>query len=153
MTEQSGERVRVRLRWIQILDNLEPFFKEKGEFRFGSKVTSDNRGGIVQETRFPEEGHWEISDHPAWNREFVDKVIFEGAVDDHLIVELFGEEIDTLSANDQLDHYRREFRGPAESWFGLYGPGDDLAEDEVSTDPEAMSNWRVCYLIERADGD
>jgi hypothetical protein len=30
--------IRITLRWIKILDNLEPFFKETGEFRFRSKV-------------------------------------------------------------------------------------------------------------------
>ena len=34
-------------------------------------------------------------------------------MDDHLVVELFGEEIDVLSANDELDHYKREHRGSA----------------------------------------
>ena len=149
MTENNGERIKVTLRWIQILDNLEPFYKEKGEFRFRAVVTSENRGGIEQETKFPETGHWSISDHPAWNREKVDKVLFEGEVDDHLVVELHGEEIDTLSANDLLDVYRREFRGPVDSWVGMYSPGDDISEDEVSTDPESMSNWRVCYIIEK----
>lgn len=146
--EQSADRIRVVLRWIQILDSKEGPFDDKGEFRFGSKVTTENGGGQVQETRFPEEGHWSISDHPAWNREFVEKVLFDGAVDDHLVVELFGEELDRFSANDQLDRYQREFRGPVSDWLGLYGPGDE--ETQVSDDPESMSDWRVCYVIERA---
>ena len=31
-------RIRVTLKWIKILDKLEPFFKETGEFQFRSKV-------------------------------------------------------------------------------------------------------------------
>lgn len=139
-----AERVRVTLRWIQILDNMEPFYKEKGEFRFTARVNAD--GARTQETRFPTEGHYEISDHPAWNKLNLDRVIFEGEVDDALTVELLGEELDTLSANDQLDAYKRVFNGPPDSWVGIYGPGDEGR----STDPENMSNWRVNYSIERA---
>lgn len=147
MAEQTGQRLKVTLRWIQILDNLEPFYKERGEFRFRSKVSSDNRGGLAHETQFPEKGHYLISDHPSWNKLNLDKVVFEGEVDDHLVVEFMGEEIDTLSANDQLDAYRREFRGPPSEWVGEYRPMD---EAEGSDDPEQLSNWRICYRIERA---
>lgn len=138
-----AERLRVTLRWIQILDKLEPFYKERGEFRFTAKVTGDSR---TQETRFPQEGHYEISDHPAWNKLNLDKVIFEGEVSSNLTVQLNGEELDFLSANDQLDEYKRVFSGDPASWIADYNPG----EDTTSTDPENMSNWRVAYVIERA---
>jgi predicted RNA-binding Zn ribbon-like protein len=73
-------------------------------------------------------------------------VLFEGDVEDHLVVELFGEELDTFSANDELDRYRREFRGPVDDWVALYE-----SADEGSSDPEAMSNWRrISYIIEKA---
>lgn len=145
MAEQSGARIRVTLRWVQILDKLEPAFEEEGEFRFTAKVSSQNRGGIVQETRLPRKKEfYRISDHPAWNRLRLDEVLFDGEVDDHLEVELIGEELDFLTPNEQLDLYRRVFEGPPDSWIGVYGPGD-----EDSTDPENMKNWRVCYAIER----
>ena len=146
-----SERIRVTLRWLQILDAKEGPFDDTGEFVFGSKVSTENSGGIVQETRFPENGHWSISEHPAWNREFVDRVLFEGEVDDHLVVELFGEEVDRFSANDELERYSREFRGPVADWVGMYGPGDE-AED-AGDDPESMSDWRICYVIERASAE
>jgi hypothetical protein len=149
MPEQTG-RIRVVLRWIQILDKMEPAWKEKGEFRFTARITSENEGGIVREMRFPEQGHYDISDHPAWNKVVLNRVLFEGAVQDHLVVDLRGEELDTLTANDQLDHYRREFRGDPTSWIGWYGPGDDTAQEVNTADPENMSNWRVCYVIEAA---
>ena len=136
-------KVRVILRWIQIKDNLEPFFKEHGEFFFTARVTSGDR---VTETRLPQKGHWEISDHPRFSKvDKIDKVLYEGAPGDALIVELTGEEIDSLSANDHLDAYRREFTGSPATWAGRMVPGD-----EGSPDPENMVNWRICYDIEVA---
>ena len=143
MEGSSGQRVRVILRWIQIKDKLEPFFKEHGEFFFTTRVTTGNK---TTEHRLPEEGHWEISDHPRFNKvDKIDKVIFEGPVGDTLVVEMFGEEIDQLSANDHLDDYRKDFTGDPESWVGRQAPGD-----EGSDDPENLSNWRIGYDIELA---
>ncbi len=136
-------RIRVTLRWIKILDTLEPFFKETGEFRFRSRVSSEGPQEFSHELQFPEEGHYSLSDKPGWNYVTLNKVLYEGDADDHLVVELFGEEIDLLSANDELDHYRREYRGPVDEWAQLYEPAD-----EGSDDPEAMTNWRISYVIE-----
>jgi hypothetical protein len=144
----TGKRVRVTLRRIQILDSLD--LDGTGEFRFRFRVSTRNRGGVEQETRYPPDGHLSISDHPAWNRiEKIDKVLFESEVDDHLVVEAFGEEIDLLSPNDQLETYRRSFDGPPESWAGRYTHWDESA-DGVK-DPENMSNWRIGYEIELLD--
>ena len=137
-------RIRVTLRWIKILDTLEPFFKETGEFRFRSRVSSESGEGFSHETRFPEEGHYSLSDKPGYNYVTLNKTLFEGDVDDHLVVELYGEEIDVMSANDELDHYKREHRGSVDDWAQLYEPAD-----EGSADPEAMTNWRISYLIEK----
>ncbi len=143
MTEQSGKRIQVVLRWIQILDKLEPFYKETGEFVFRSKVES---AGKVEEYRFPEDGYYAISDKPGWNRlEKLNKVLFDGVPTDNMVVELMGEELDKFSANDPLDHYRREFSGNAADWVGLYEP-----VDEGSTDPENMTTWRICFEIVEA---
>lgn len=151
MAEQTSGRIKVVLRWVQILDKLEPAWKEKGEFRFTARISSENRGGVMSELRFPEEGHYDISDHPAWNKVVLNRTLFEGEVEDHLMIELNGEEVDTFSKNDVLDSYRREFRGDPKSWAGWYGPGDDVPPDEVNpADPENMSNWRICYVIESA---
>ena len=138
-------RIRVTLQWIKILDKMEPFFKETGEFRFSSKISTNNAGGFSRETRFPEEGHYSLSDKPGWNFVTLNKVLFEGEVEDHLVVELMGEEIDLMSANDQLDKYERVHQGPVDDWIGLYEPAD-----EGSADPEAMSNWRISYIIEKS---
>ena len=148
MAQQTGGRIKVVLRWIQILDKMEPAWKEKGEFRFSTRVST---GGTVKQLNFPEEGHYDISDHPAWNKVVLNRTIFEGTPGDNLVVELNGEEVDTLTSNDQLDSYRREFTGPAASWAGWYGPGDDDPPEAANpSDPENMSNWRVCYVIEQA---
>jgi len=145
MTDQAGERIQVVLRWIQILDKLEPFFKETGEFVFRSKVET---GGRVEERRYPEgDGYYPLSDKPGWNRlEKMNKVLFEGVPGDSMVIELMGEEMDQFSANDQLDHYRREFSGNVADWLGHYEP-----IDEGSTDPENMPTWRVCFDIKKAD--
>ncbi|MGH7552298.1 MAG: hypothetical protein ACREMQ_04655 [Longimicrobiales bacterium] len=144
-----AERIRVVLRWVQILDIMEPFFKHRGEFRFSARVTSD-KTGRAHETRFPTDGYYEISDHPAWNKLKLDKVIFEGEVDRKLVVEIMGEELDSFTAADRLDHYKREFAGVPRSWIGGYGPGAESDSDGAqSGDPEEMSKWRVNYVIER----
>mgnify|MGYP006205707773 CR=1 FL=1 len=82
MAEQTGGRIKVVLRWVQILDKMEPAWKEKGEFRFTARVSTENGGGVVKELRFPEQGHYDISDHPAWNKVVLNRTIFEGEIDD-----------------------------------------------------------------------
>jgi hypothetical protein len=142
----AGERIRVVLDWVQILDNLEPMGKEHGEFRFHTKVTP--AGGSPQETRIPEDGHLDITDRPGWNRVPLGTVIYEGETGNGLVVEIGGEELDTFSANDPLDQYRREFTGPPSAWVGRYGPGS--ADDEGRPeDPENMKLWRVAYTIQK----
>lgn len=141
MAQNGGKHVRVILRWIQIKNKLEPFYEGHGEFRFRSRVSSRDR---VVETRFPETGYWQISDHPRFSKvDGIDKILFEGEAGNSLVVELLGEEIDAVGANDPLDAYRREFTGPAETWVGLQAPGN-----EGRGDPENMPLWRVAYDIE-----
>jgi hypothetical protein len=72
--------------------------------------------------------------------------LFDGVPGPELVVELTGEELDQLTANDPLDHYRREFTGQVDSWVGHYEP-----VDEGSTDPENMKLWRICYDILKVD--
>lgn len=152
MAEQNGDRIRVRLQWIQILDTKEPrFFKQTGNFRFRSKVSS---GDDVQVIQLPETGTWSITDNPAWNKRELDKVLFEGTVGEELLIELYGEEVDRFSKNDPLQLYRRKLAGPVDSWLGWYGPGEDIPDDSAAPksteDPEMMDEWRVCFIVERA---
>jgi hypothetical protein len=144
MSENGGSRVRVILRWIQIKDNKEAMWDAEGEFRFRSKITTS---GESHEIEFPEQGYWSISDHPRRNKvDKIDKVLFEGDAGDSLVVELFGVELDQLTANDHLEDYSREFTGPASSWIGRHEP-----TDEGTGDPENMVDWRICYDIEEAE--
>ncbi|MDT8367958.1 MAG: hypothetical protein RQ745_02035 [Longimicrobiales bacterium] len=144
MSVNSGKRIRVVLLWIQILDKLDPFYKAHGEFFFTSRVTS---GATTTVCRLPEKGHWEISDHPRFNKvDKIDKIIFEGEPGDTLTVEFEGEEIDTFSENDHLDPYTRVFEGDPGRWVARYAPGD-----EGSDDPENMTNWRIGYEIQLID--
>ena len=143
MSQNGGNRIRVTLRWIQIKDNKEAMWDDEGEFRFRSKVTT---GDSVTELEFPEQGYWAISDHPRRNKvDKIDKELFEGEVGDSLIVELSGVELDQMSANDQLQDYRREYTGDPSTWVGRHQP-----TDEGSDDPENLSDWRICYDIELA---
>ena len=143
MSESGGSRIRVILRWIQIKDNKEAMWDDEGEFRFRSKITT---GGQAHEVEFPEQGYWSISDHPRRNKvDKIDKTLFEGDAGETLLVELFGVELDKLTANDHLEDYRREFTGTAADWIGRHQP-----TDEGTGDPENMVDWRVCYDIESA---
>ena len=146
MPEDDARNLRVVLRWIQILDDREPFWHDRGEFRFWSRIKSDAEEE-PQEHRFPENTVWEISDNPAWNKKQLNRVLFEGPVSNHLVVELFGEEVDPMQS-DPLDEYRREFRGSPEAMVGHYGPGPDTPEDDPTVDLERMQYWGVCYDIE-----
>ncbi|MGH7477539.1 MAG: hypothetical protein ACRELD_14830 [Longimicrobiales bacterium] len=137
---ETGQRIRVYLHWLQVLDNLDPAYEERGEFAFSAKVRAD---GTLHEWRFPKEGHYSVSDHPAWNKLTIGDVIFEGVVQNELTIDLTGEEFDFLSASDHLEPYSRTFTGSPATWVGRYCPGD-----EGPPDPEDLSNWRVCYEIQ-----
>lgn len=142
MAEQSAKRVRVILRWIQILDSLDN--DQEGEFVFKFRVYTKNGGGQIQETRMPEQGHIAIHEGRMSNRlDHLNKVIFDGMVSDHLKVEAQGEELDRFSENDLLEIYQREFTGPPEGFAGRHVPGD-----EGSVDPENLGNWRIGYEVE-----
>ena len=144
MAENGGERIRVILRWIQIKDNKEAAWDDEGEFRFRSRITT---GGVTEELEFPDPpAFWSISDHPRRSKvDKIDKVLFEGDAGSSLVVELSGTELDTLSSDDPLEEYRREFTGPVDSWLGTHFPADEGGDD-----PENLSDWRVCYDVERA---
>lgn len=140
MSDNGETRIRVILRSIQIKDSKD--LDDEGEFQFHSRVTT---GGQSHELTFPDD-YWRISDHPLRNTiEKIDKVLYEGGVGESMVVELSGEDIDTLSSNDPLETYRKEFTGDPASWVGTHEP-----TDEGPDDPENLSDWRVSYDIELA---
>ena len=137
-------RVRIVLRWIQVLHSFDPFFKQAGEFRFVAIVTA--HGSPPRITMLPEFGHYSIGGGVAQSRIDLGAVLFEDAVNTALTIEITGEELDLLSRNEQLPAYRRTFNGDPSAWVGWYGPGDDAP----GRDPESLGSWRVCYVIETA---
>ncbi|MBI1765617.1 MAG: hypothetical protein HYR56_29800 [Acidobacteria bacterium] len=141
---EQGQKVRLVLERIQILDDHDPFIKGAGEFRFHARVHSRNNGGLLRELRLPGKGHFSISDAPGHNTIHLNLPLFEDFVEDHLAVEIMGIELDTFDPDDELCPYRRIFTGPPESWLGSYGPGDEQIE------PENLGDWKVWYRIERA---
>jgi hypothetical protein len=144
MSDNGGNRIRVILRWIQVTDIHEAPGDQEGEFRFRSRVAT---GDEANELQFPTPpSYWTFRDDPRFNKmDKIDKVLFEGEAGDSLVVELSGEELDLLSANDQLEPYRKEFTGPVSSWLGRYQP-----TDEGVGDPENLKDWRICYDVELA---
>ena len=137
--------IRVTLRYVEILDSKDA--DGKGEFYFnltGSVPERDEE----QTLRIPAQGHMAISDHPSMRKVTMNKVFFEGAVDDGetFVVEAKGTEMDRISADDQLNDYRREFTGPVSDWIGEYSPWDEGSGDTV--DPEQLGDWRIAYSIE-----
>ncbi len=153
-TEQQRlpRRIRVTLRYIEILDSKD--FDITGEFRFRFRAGVPERDEIT-ETRIPEDpkSHLSISEHPAMNRLSFTNVLYEGEVTagDSLVVEAEGEEIDRLSANDALTPYRRVFEAPIDNVFGEHGPWDEGTPEQA--DPEQLGDWRFAYAIEAVGAD
>ncbi|MGH2558693.1 MAG: hypothetical protein ACRDJH_06485, partial [Thermomicrobiales bacterium] len=139
---QQGQKVRVVLEGIQILDDRDAGAKDPGEFRFRGTVFTRNNGGLGERAIFPERGFYQISDQPRRNAVALDLPLFEGYVEDHLAVEVDGIELDGCVA-ERLCRYRRVFSGAPASWLGSYGPGDELIE------AEDLGGWRLWYRIER----
>jgi hypothetical protein len=145
-TEMAATRIRVTLRYVEILDRKD--LDQYGEFVFRFKGSVPQKG-TEQSVRIPESGHLEISDHPSMNRRTLDTVIFEGEVADGetLVLEATGEELDFLTPNDKLAPYRREFTGTVADWIGEHTPWDEGSDD--ATDPEQLDDWRFAFSIER----
>jgi hypothetical protein len=141
------KKIRVTLRYVEILDSKD--LDGEGEFVFEFKGTVTERGE-EQMLRIPETGHMSISDHPAMRKVTLNKVIFEGEVEDGetLVLEGKGTELDTISAHDELNPFRREFTGPVSGWVGEYTPWDEGSAD--AADPEQLGDWRIAYGIEEA---
>lgn len=143
-----SDRLRVTLRYIEILDSKD--VDTTGEFRFRFRVAIPDRE-VETVTHIPDESKapLAISEHPAMNRVTLDQVLFEGTVmdGDQLVITAEGEEHDRLTSNDALRAYERVLTGPVDGWMGDYSPWDEgTAEDP---DPEQLGDWRFAYVIER----
>jgi len=139
----KGQKLKVTLGKIQVLDDLDTFIKGKGEFVFQTKVYSSNNGGQKQKHRFPEKGIMKISDKPSKNIVEFNQVIFEGYISDDLRIEIIGTEKDLLDPNDTLGKYSRILCGKVTEMYGEYKP------DKEVVDPENLLSWKVWYKVER----
>jgi hypothetical protein len=139
---QKGQRIRVVLEKIQILDDREPFFKGKGEFRFYSKVYTPANGGIVQKHTFPAKGHYSLGDKPGENEVKLGQVIFDAYAGRVLSVQIGGLELDTFDPDDRLCAYRRIFKGQPGEWIGTY------ADHKGEMNIENVGGWKVWYRVE-----
>jgi hypothetical protein len=141
---QKGRKVRVVLEKIRIDDDREPFFKGKGEFRFHAKVWTPDNGGLLKETRLPEEGHFHLSDLPGSNEVRLDAVLFENWVEGKLAIQMGGLELDTFDPDDRLASFKHVFRGDPANWFGHYAPTGE------AVDPQDMEGWKLWFRVEPA---
>lgn len=143
----STRRVRVTLRYIEILDSKD--VDTVGEFRFRFRVGVPERDDVV-ESRIPEDehAHISISEHPARNRVSMETVLFEGdlGLGESLLVEASGEEVDRFTRNDPITPYRRVFAAPLDAALGEHGQWDEARDGE--NDPEHLGDWRFAYVIE-----
>jgi hypothetical protein len=145
--DATARRVRVTLRYIEILDSKD--IDTVGEFRFRFRAGVPQRDDVI-ESRFPEDerAHIPISEHPARNRVTMDTVLFEGDVGpgESLLVEADGEEVDRFTPNDPITPYRRVFAAPLDAALGEHGPWDEGRDG--AEDPEQLGDWRFAYSIE-----
>ena len=150
-SDAASRRIRVTLRYIEILDSKD--VDTWGEFRFRFRAGVPERDEVV-ESRIPEDehAHVSISEHPANNRIRMETVLFEGDVGpgESLLVEAEGEEVDRFTPDDPIAPYRRVFSAPLEAAFGEHGPWDEGSNGE--NDPEHLGDWRFAYVIEAVAG-
>ena len=139
--------IRVTLRYIEILDSKDVDGVGEFVFHFSGAIPERDE---KQTLRIPDSGHLSISEHPSMRKVTLNKVFFEGEVEDGetLVLEATGEEQDRLSANDALNAFRREFSGAVADWLGEYNPWDEGGAGKV--DPEQLGDWRIAYAIEEA---
>ncbi len=139
---QKGKRIKIILEKIHILDDREPFYKGKGEFRFYSKVFSPDNGGLSQTNKFPNDGHFKLGDKAGENEVQINQVIFDDFVESLLSIQIGGQELDTLDPDDQLCTYKRIFKGKTEEWIGNY------ANHDGDMNIESPGGWKVWYRVE-----
>jgi hypothetical protein len=135
----KGNRVRVILERIKVLDFHGPLVHGSGEASLIARVTSTNAGGIGSSTRLPSTGTYPILDRPEGYVIDVNREIFRGTVVDNLAVEIYSAEPEEA---DRTRYYRRAFKGKPETWLGSYRPGDE------KRDPENVGDWQLSYRIE-----
>lgn len=141
--EMTGPRVRVVLERIEVLRDFDPSIKGAGEMVFFARVQTPSNGGQDTRTRIPDSGVCKISDVPGHNVVEFNQTLFAGYASEELRIELVGTEKDCIDPDDWTGKCARVLSGPADGWFGDYGPQD------AKITPEDVGPWRVWYRIER----
>lgn len=138
-SEGKGKRLRVILERIKVLDTNGPLVHGSGEVSLIARVTSTNAGGIGASTRVPETGGYPVLHRPEGYIIDINKEIFRGTVVDNLTIEIWSPESEEMK---RTCHYRRKFKGKAESWQAAYKPNDERP------DQENVGDWQLWYRIE-----
>lgn len=139
----EGTRARVVLERIEIVEDLEPWWKGRGEAVFRARVRTSGNGAIEQVTRIPDDGVMKISDRAGQNVIELERTLFDGYAAGELAIEIVGTEHDTFDPDDSLGRYARVFDCGHEQLFRAFGPEDE------ALDPEDVGPWRVWYRIDR----
>jgi hypothetical protein len=134
----KGERIRVILERVNILDAFGPLVHGSGQLQLTARVTSSTGGGIGETTQLPSTGSYSVADVPTGYFISIEKEIFRGSPDDDLTVEIYG-----TGEKKHECYYRRSFKGNPDDWLGGYKPRDE------SPDPEDVGDWQVWYRIEK----
>ena len=138
----AGKQVQVILDRVRILNDMEPFFKGKGEFNFATEVVPDHDLGRRQVTRLPSTGVYKVSQKAGKNDLELGVTLFDGTVKNRsLSISISGVEVDLFDPDDELSRYYREFQGDPESWAGHYYPYDEYL------DREDVKEWALWYHI------
>ena len=139
----AGPALSVVLDRIEIRKDYDPWIKGRGEIVFKAVVETSDNAGARTRIRLPEHGVYKISDKPGHNVIAIGKTIFVGHAAEDLRIEITGTERDLFDPDDWIGKYARVLCGPAERWFGEYGPQADAVS------PEDVGPWRVWYRILR----
>lgn len=147
MTETApttGQRVKVIVEKIRIMNDKDPCIKGKGELTFTSVVEPDNDHSRKQVTRLPASGVYHVSDKPGKNEITPGVTIFKGVVKNRsLSITISGKEIDFFDPDDKLKRYHRVFSGDPATWYGEYFPTDEYL------DREDVGDWAIWYRVTR----
>lgn len=141
--DQRGQPIRVVLEKIRITDDREPWWKGKGEFKFQSRVSTPNNGNQTQKRELPWDKYYSRGARAGENEIILEESVFEGYVENKLLIEVGGVELDTFDADDRLSTYKREFMGAPATWIGSYSP-------QASGGVEDTGGWQIWYRVEYA---
>lgn len=139
-------RIRVVLEKICILDNLEPWFKGRGDFQFNAWVLFNDDAYRQHTAHIPMRGVKKISAAPGRNEWAINTCVFDGFVadSDSMTFGIRAVEKNTYDPDNRLAGFHRQFAGPPQTWAGAYAPKDEA----VVSGAKAIKDWMVWYRVE-----